>query len=150
MLYNGTQCQNIIALFFLHVTAGAICQDRLTQPPVLAGSWGQNVTMPCHLSPNDEATPGTILYWENLGMDFDQAKLWPPSENYQGRVERLNQNKNSANMSILFKNVQWADTGSYLCKISLLNPETNKRHRIKGNTTVLLIYGKKKKWNGKW
>lgn len=85
-------------------------------------------------------TPATILYWANLGKDPDQSKLWPPSEEYQGRVEQLSKNQNSANLSILFKNVQWADTGSYECKVSILNPETHKRHRIKGNKTVLLIY----------
>lgn len=83
-------------------------------------------------------------------MDFVQAKLWPPSENYQGRVERLSKNKTSTNMSVLLKNVQWADAGLYLCKISILNPETNKRYKIKGNTTLLLLHGKKKKFNGSW
>lgn len=114
------------------------------QPPVLAGLWGQDVLMPCQLSSSNETTPGTILYWENTGMDSDCAKLWPPSENYQGRVESLSRNNKSANMSILLKNVQWTDTGSYQCKISILDPESNKRYRVKGSTTLLLIYGKTK------
>lgn len=146
MIHNVSQCLYVIASFCLLVAPGAVCQ-HLHQPPVLAASLGHNVTMPCHLSHSDEMTPATILYWANLGKDPDQSKLWPPSEEYQDRVEQLSKNQNSANLSILFKNVQWADTGSYECKVSILNPETHKRHRIKGNQTVLLIYGKKRKRN---
>lgn len=133
-----------VLYFFVHITAGAICEDHLMQPPLLAGPWGQDILMPCQLSPSNETTPGTILYWENLGMDSNHAKLWPPSMNYQARVDRLSKNRNSANMSILLKNVQWADTGSYLCKTSILDPESDKRYRLKGSITLLLIYGKKK------
>lgn len=98
--------------------------------------------MPCHLSHSNEMTLSPILYWENLGMDPDHAKLWPPSEKYQSRVEHLSKNRDSANMSILLKDIRWADTGSYQCKVSISNPDTKKRNRIKGNNTVLLIYDK--------
>lgn len=107
------------------------------QPPVLITALGNNVIMPCHLSSNDMVSP-PILYWEYQ----DGNKLWPPSDKFQERVDCIDKNEWSLNKSIVFRNVQWVDSGNYLCKLSILTAEKNNRYRIRGNETQLLIYGK--------
>lgn len=79
-----------------------------------------------------------VLYW----VDSNNAKLWPMSAKYEERVDLLDKSVHSSNMSILFQNVQWADSGKYLCKLSVMGADSNKRSRVRGNETLLLIYGK--------
>lgn len=112
------------------------------QPPVLATALGHNVIMPCHLSNKEKLTP-PVLYW----VYNDNSKLWPAAEKYKERVDLLDKNPDSSNKSILFKNVQWADSGMYLCKLSIITTDNNKRSRTKGNETLLIVYGKYKIYN---
>lgn len=107
------------------------------QPPFLITALGSNVTMPCHLSSDDMVSP-PILYW----VDQDGTNLWPRSGKFQERVDRMDENEQSVNKSIVFRNVQWVDSGNYLCMLSILTTERKNRYRIKGNETQLLIYGK--------
>lgn len=107
------------------------------QPPFLITALGSNVIMPCHLSSDDMVSP-PILYWE----DQDGTNLWPRSDKFLGRVDRMDENEQSLDKSIVFRNVQWVDRGYYLCKLSILLPERRNRDRFKGNKTQLLIHGK--------
>lgn len=125
----------------MYVTQGA-SQLTLQQPPTLTATLGHDVMMPCHISQEDEANKAPVLYWLKLSESTDDSILPPESERYRGRVERLDNDQQSANLSILLKAVQWADRGKYLCKLAVLDPKTNKRYSVKGNTTLLLIRGK--------
>lgn len=113
------------------------------QLPVVTTALGHDVIMPCHLSSKVELRNTPVLYW----VDNDNAKLWPPSEKYKERVDLLDQNSKSSNHSIILKNVQWADSGKYVCKLSIITTDTSKRSRIKGNETLLIIYGEYKIYN---
>lgn len=84
-----------------------------------------------------------VLYWVYLTQDStDNPRLWMPSEKYDGRVELLDNNPNTSSKSILLKNVQWADSGKYQCKVSVITE--GDRFRRRGNDTLLMVYGKYK------
>ncbi|XP_029307847.1 uncharacterized protein LOC115021492 isoform X2 [Cottoperca gobio] len=98
--------------------------------------------MPCHLnlSHDEKMLTPPVLYWIYLTTDgTDNPRVWIPSEKYEGRVDTLDNNPNTSNKSIRFKNVQWADSGRYLCKLSI-NTKRDKSFRKKGNETLLMVY----------
>lgn len=116
---------------------------------MLTVTLGHDVTMPCHISQQEEAIASTYLYWQKLNGSTEESRQLSESEGYRKRVERLDNDQLSANLSILLKAVQWADSGKYLCKLSYYIPSTDKRYRAKGNTTLLLIRGKyENRWDG--
>ncbi|XP_059194925.1 uncharacterized protein LOC131976054 [Centropristis striata] len=80
-----------------------------------------------------------VLYWIFLTQDkIDPLKLWVPSEAYVGRVDRLDNDPYTSNLSILLKDVQWADSGKYQCKVSV---NTNRdSFRRNGDKTLLMLY----------
>lgn len=130
-----------LLIYSLYVTLGASTLITVHQPPVLIRTLGTDIILPCHLSSDDMLSP-PILYW----VYQDTIKLWPPSDKFKNRVDRVDQNEESLNKSIVFKNVQWMDSGNYLCKLSILTTESEKRYRIRGNETQLIIYGRQSCW----
>lgn len=109
---------------------------------MLTTALGHDVVMPCSLSDNQTMIIDTpVLYWSNAHGD---KLLSSDSVKYEGRVDRVDKNLNSSNKSILFKNVQWADSQKYLCKLSVKTKKDKNGFRIKGNQTLLLVYGKYK------
>uniref|UniRef100_A0A674PAP2 Ig-like domain-containing protein n=1 Tax=Takifugu rubripes TaxID=31033 RepID=A0A674PAP2_TAKRU len=129
-----------LLIYCVSVTLGVSTLITVHQPPFVITVLGNDVIMPCHISSDDTLSP-PVLYWEYP----DRTKLWPPSEKFKQRVDRVDENKQSLNKSIILKNVQWVDSGNYLCKLSVLTAETKIPYRTKGNETRLIIYGKKKK-----
>lgn len=136
----------VLFLFYFHGSfSGTRSLVTVHQPPVLTAALGNDVILPCQLEvSNDEKmlTP-PVLYWVHLTQDKENPRLWTPSEKYDQRVELLEKNPNSSNKSVLLKNVQWADNGKYLCKLSITT-ERHKSFRRKGNETLLMVYGKYK------
>ncbi len=133
---------NIVSLFYFYgCFAGTHSLITIHQPPVLTTALGHNVTMPCQLSHDEKIATTPVLYW--VYVNDDNPKLWIPSEQYEGRVDLLDSNLNSSNKGILLKEVQWADSGKYLCKLSI-TPEGKKSFRMTGNGTLLMVYGKYK------
>ncbi|XP_068425868.1 uncharacterized protein [Clinocottus analis] len=110
------------------------------QPPVLTTALGQDVVMPCHLqhSRDDKMASGPVLYWNLIQNDTDSLRVFP-SDKYEGRVELLDNSRTTLNKSIVLKNVQWADSGKYLCKLSI-TMEGKQTSRKKGNETSLKVY----------
>ncbi|XP_040899391.1 uncharacterized protein LOC121185402 isoform X1 [Toxotes jaculatrix] len=126
-------------IFLYFMVSGTYSRVAVHQPPVLTTALGNDVLMPCHLkvSHDEKVLTTPVLYWVYLTQE--NSRLWVPSEKYAGRVDLLDKNQTSSNKSILLKNVQWADNGKYLCKLSI----TTERHgsfRRKGNETLLMIY----------
>nr|XP_046256852.1 uncharacterized protein LOC124065467 isoform X2 [Scatophagus argus] len=127
----------------LHLmVSGARSLVTVHQPPVLTAVLGRDVTMPCQLniSHDEKMVNSPVLYWVYFKDNTSHVKLWPPTENYQGRVALLDENVNSSDKSILFKSIHWADSGKYLCKLSIITAENNKRSRKTGNGTLLTVY----------
>lgn len=123
---------------------GTVSLVSVHQPPVHATPLGKDATMQCQLkvSPDEEMQSVPVLYWSLLTGDKKNPRLTPnPSPTYEGRVDVLATNRDSTNKSILLKNVQWADSGKYECKLSLKTKKSNS-FREKGNGTLLVVYGK--------
>ncbi|XP_031723382.1 uncharacterized protein LOC116394439 [Anarrhichthys ocellatus] len=129
-------------MFFYFMVAGTRSLVTVYQPPVLTTALGHDIMMPCLLSLSHDERMVTlpVLYWMYLTKNnTDNLRLWPPSEKYEGRVERMDKCRNTSNKSIVLKNVQWADSGKYLCKLSITT-ERDKSFRRKGNETSLKVY----------
>ncbi|XP_070822851.1 uncharacterized protein [Chaetodon trifascialis] len=97
--------------------------------------------MPCQLSfsHNEKMVTPPVLYWVYFTEDTESAKVWTPSEKYEKRVDLLDSDSYSSNKSISLKNVQWADSGKYLCKVSIAT-KRDERFRSKGSETLLMVY----------
>uniref|UniRef100_A0A3B4X6Z0 Ig-like domain-containing protein n=1 Tax=Seriola lalandi dorsalis TaxID=1841481 RepID=A0A3B4X6Z0_SERLL len=99
----------------------SLATPSLLRPPVLAAARGNDVTMQCQLqlSHDEKMLTVPVLYWLRLTPGHENLRLWRPSVTYKERVALLDKNSNSTNKSILLRNVQWADSGKYLCKLSI-------------------------------
>ncbi|XP_044064235.1 uncharacterized protein LOC122881741 isoform X2 [Siniperca chuatsi] len=124
--------------FLYFMVPGACSLVTVHQPPVLTTALGHDVVMPCTIFHNETMLTPPVLYWMYLTQNTANSRLWIPSEKYEGRVDLLDNNANSFNKSILLKNVQWADSGKYLCRLSIITE--NDRFRRKGNETLLMVY----------
>ncbi|XP_041798854.1 uncharacterized protein LOC121610688 [Chelmon rostratus] len=127
---------------FLHLLVAGTCSlVTVHQPPVLTTALGHDVVMPCqlNLSHDDKMVTPPVLYWVYLSEDTENARVWTPSEKYKERVHLLDNDLYSSNKSISLKNVQWADSGKYLCKVSVAT-KRDERFRRKGNETLLMVY----------
>ncbi|KAF1388291.1 hypothetical protein PFLUV_G00088660 [Perca fluviatilis] len=128
-------------MFLYFLVSGTHSLVTVHQPPVLTTALGHDVIMPCHLnlSQNEKMMTPPVLYWVYLTQDgTDNPRVWIPSEKYDGRVELLDNNPNTSSKSILLKNVQWADSGKYQCKVSVITE--GDRFRRRGNDTLLMVY----------
>ena len=109
---------------------------------MITAALGHDAIMPCqlNLSDNVKMVIPPVLYWAVLPQESDDNKLWPPSENYKERVDLLDKDLYSPNKSVLFRNVLWADSGRYQCKVSITTKAG--RFRRLGNTSLLVVHGK--------
>ncbi|XP_054478204.1 uncharacterized protein LOC129110079 [Anoplopoma fimbria] len=129
-------------IFFFFMVAGTRSLVTVHQPPVLTTALGHDVMMPCqlNLSPDERMVTPPVLYWLYVTQDnTNNPRLWVPTEKYEGRVELLDKNRTTSDKSIVLKNVQWADSGRYLCKLSITTHK-DKSFRRKGNETSLKVY----------
>uniref|UniRef100_A0AAQ5YMD9 Ig-like domain-containing protein n=1 Tax=Amphiprion ocellaris TaxID=80972 RepID=A0AAQ5YMD9_AMPOC len=124
--------------------SGVLSLVTVHQPPVLTAALGGDTIMPCELQlSHDEKMVSTpVLYWHYLQQESNK-RLWQPSEPYKGRVQLLDDNKKSWNKSIVLKEVQWADSGRYECKLTVTTQREGS-FRKKGNLTSLAVHGKYK------
>lgn len=129
-------------MYLYFMVSGTCSLVTVHQPPVLTTALGHDVIMPCHLnlSHDEKMVTPPVLYWLCLTHNnTNNGRLWSHSEKYKGRVDLLDNDPNSSNKSIVFKNVQWADGGKYLCKLSITT-QRDKSFRRKGNETLLRVY----------
>ncbi|XP_034384931.1 uncharacterized protein LOC117728233 isoform X2 [Cyclopterus lumpus] len=129
--------QRILLYFMVADTRSLI---TVLQPPVLTTALGHDVMMPCHLklSHDERMVTLPVLYWYLTQNNTDSHRLFP-SEKYERRVELLDKSRTTSNKSIVLKNVQWADSGKYLCKLSITT-QRGKSFRRKGSETALKVY----------
>ncbi|XP_022619964.1 uncharacterized protein LOC111235729 [Seriola dumerili] len=128
-----------ILLYFM--VSGTSSLVVVHQPPVFAAALGNDVTMQCQLqlSHDEKMLTVPVLYWLRLTPGRENPRLWSPSASYEERVALLDKNPDSTNKSILLRNVQWADSGKYLCKLSITT-EKHKSFRRTGNETLLIVH----------
>ncbi|XP_042280719.1 uncharacterized protein LOC121906110 [Thunnus maccoyii] len=122
-------------MFIYFMVSGTHSEVTVHQPPLLTAALGHDVIMPCRLSlsNNEKMLITPVLYW----MYNSTLKVMPTSDKYKERVHTLD-NTNSSDKSILLKNVMWADSGKYLCKLSITTEDQS--FRKKGNETLLIIH----------
>ncbi|XP_030249864.1 uncharacterized protein LOC115567416 isoform X2 [Sparus aurata] len=140
LLSDVTEWGRIQWMFFLFMVSGTCSQCTVDQPPVVTAALGHDAIMPCQLSLSDNVKMviPPVLYWAVLPQESDDDKLWPPSENYKERVDLLDKGLYSTNKSVLFRNVQWADSGRYQCKVSITTKAG--RFRRLGNASLLVVH----------
>ncbi|XP_060906017.1 uncharacterized protein LOC132983636 [Labrus mixtus] len=128
-------------LMILYLLISGTCSlVTVHQPPVIMAALGRAVVLQSNLilSPDEKMSAQPVLYWDHLKGDSDSARLWPSSKSYKSRVALMDSNEDSFNKSILLKNVQWDDSGKYLCKLSITTE--GKKFREQGKPTLLMVY----------
>ncbi|XP_038566688.1 uncharacterized protein LOC119897176 isoform X1 [Micropterus salmoides] len=128
-------------MFLYFMVSGTCCLVTVHQPPVLTTALGDDVMMPCQLniSHSEKMVTLPVLYWVYVTQGPVRTKVWFPSGRYEGRVDLLDNNANSSNKSIHLKNVHWADSGKYLCKLSMTTQKAKSFRKI-GDGTFLLVH----------
>ncbi|XP_065813618.1 uncharacterized protein [Labrus bergylta] len=128
-------------LMILYLLVSGTCSlVTVLQPPVIMSPLGRAVVLQSNLflSPDEKMLAQPVLYWDHLKEDSDNGRLWPSSKKYKSRVALMDSNEDSFNKSILLKNVQWDDSGQYLCKLSITTER--KKFRELGTPTLLMVY----------
>ncbi|XP_044845191.1 butyrophilin subfamily 3 member A2-like [Mauremys mutica] len=90
-------------------------------PHPMVGVVGQDVVLPCQLSPPARLRSMDVL-WRKIGTVFitvhkysDEGSQDLPGEGYQTRTELFLQEFSSGNVSLKLKGLQLADAGTYHC-----------------------------------
>ncbi|XP_029769955.1 butyrophilin subfamily 3 member A2-like [Terrapene carolina triunguis] len=96
-------------------------------PRPVVGVVGQDVVLPCQLSP-PVRLPSMEVLWRKIGTVFitvhkysDEGSQDLPGKSYQNRTELFPQEFSSGNVSLKLKGLQGADAGTYHCFVR--NPE---------------------------
>ncbi|XP_039373610.1 butyrophilin subfamily 3 member A2-like [Mauremys reevesii] len=96
-------------------------------PSPVVGVIGQDVVLPCQLSP-PARLPSMDVLWRKIGTGFipvheymDEGSQNLPGESYQNRTELFPQEFSRGNVSLKLKRLQEADAGTYHCFVK--NPE---------------------------
>ncbi|KAM7421375.1 hypothetical protein PAMA_015489 [Pampus argenteus] len=132
ILMKWRQTQWMLLYFMVSGTYSLI---TVHQPPLLTAAQGHDVIMPCqlNLSNNEKMVSPPVLYW------IYNSKMYVLSDTkYAGRAHPLDNNTDASNKSFLLKDVQWTDSGKYLCKLSISTE--GKSFRERGNETLLIVY----------
>nr|XP_025039251.1 butyrophilin-like protein 1 [Pelodiscus sinensis] len=90
-------------------------------PHPMVGIMGQDVVLPCQLSPQARLANMEVL-WRKYSTAFilvheysDEGPKDQPGEGYQSRTELFPQEFNNGNVSLKLKRLQEADAGRYHC-----------------------------------
>ncbi|KAH1180616.1 hypothetical protein KIL84_001550 [Mauremys mutica] len=96
-------------------------------PSPVVGVVGQDVVLPCQLSP-PARLPSMDVLWRKIESGFipvheysDEGSRDLPGESYQNRTELFPQEFSHGNISLKLKQLQEADAGTYHCFVK--NPE---------------------------
>ncbi|CAM5123093.1 unnamed protein product [Natator depressus] len=96
-------------------------------PSPVVGVIGQDVVLPCQLSP-PARLPSMDVLWRKIGTGFipvheyvDEGSQDLPGEGYQNRTELFLQEFSRGNVSLKLKRLQEADAGTHHCFVK--NPE---------------------------
>ncbi|KAG6923471.1 butyrophilin subfamily 3 member A3 [Chelydra serpentina] len=92
-------------------------------PHPMMGIVGQDVVLPCQLSP-PARLPSMDILWRKIGSGYisvheylDEGSRDQPGESYQTRTELFPQEFSRGNVSLKLKGLQVADAGTYHCLV---------------------------------
>ncbi|XP_039653088.1 uncharacterized protein LOC120557122 [Perca fluviatilis] len=99
------------------------------EPKLITVEEGSDVTLPCHLSPNEDIR-ATQFNWKKPRDDqvflYDNGDLYSDerpgqSEKFKGRVSHFPDELEQGNASIIIRNTTRADSGVYRCSFPLIH-----------------------------
>ncbi|KAI5106645.1 hypothetical protein C0J45_4342, partial [Silurus meridionalis] len=79
---------------------------------------GDDVTLPCHISPRKSAVAMEIRWFKGTDcICVYQNGQVREGKGYEGRVSVFTHKLEEGNVSLMLRNVQQLDDGSYKCKV---------------------------------
>ncbi|XP_014011916.2 butyrophilin subfamily 2 member A1 [Salmo salar] len=112
-------------LVVFDATSSAADLSLIVPPDPVVASAGDDIILPCHLSPQSSAVDMDIRWFKE--GDFTnplylyKSRMGEEGKGYKGRVSLLTQELERGNISLLLKNVKVSDRGRYKCQASRLD-----------------------------
>ncbi|XP_036835165.1 trichohyalin isoform X8 [Oncorhynchus mykiss] len=93
-------------------------QFKLTTQNYVATDVGEEVTLPCHLSPDTSAVATTIRWFKGTECIYlyKNGQVTERS-GYEGRVSLINQELERGNVSLRLRDIRRSDRGVYICQV---------------------------------
>ena len=90
----------------------------VTPDPVVEASVGDDVTLPCHLSPETSAVAMEIRWfkWTDCIYLYKNGHV-TVREDYEGRVSVNTQELQRGDVSLRLRERRWGDGGVYTCQV---------------------------------
>ncbi|XP_064867194.1 WD repeat-containing protein 87-like [Oncorhynchus nerka] len=93
-------------------------QFKLTSEDHVEADVGEEVTLPCHLSPDTSAVATTIRWFKRTECIYlyKNGQVTERS-GYEGRVSLITQELETGNVSLRLRDFRRSDTGVYICQV---------------------------------
>ncbi|XP_055774573.1 butyrophilin subfamily 1 member A1-like [Salvelinus fontinalis] len=93
-------------------------QFKLTSEDKWWADVGEEVTLPCHLSPDTSAVAMTIRWFKETECIYlYQNGQVTERSGYEGRVSLITQELERGNVSLRLRDFRESDTGDYICQV---------------------------------
>ncbi|XP_038852627.1 butyrophilin-like protein 1 [Salvelinus namaycush] len=93
-------------------------QFKLTTKNYVEADVGEEVTLPCHLSPDTSAVAMTIRWFKETECIYlYQNGQVTERSGYEGRVNLITQELERGNVSLRLRDIRRSDTGVYICQV---------------------------------
>ncbi|XP_038842051.1 butyrophilin subfamily 1 member A1-like [Salvelinus namaycush] len=93
-------------------------QFKLTSEHKVKANVGEEVTLPCHLSPDTSAVATTIRWFKETECIYlYQNGQVTERSGYEGRVSLVTQELERGNVSLRLRDFRVSDTGDYICQV---------------------------------
>uniref|UniRef100_A0A8K9VEV9 Ig-like domain-containing protein n=1 Tax=Oncorhynchus mykiss TaxID=8022 RepID=A0A8K9VEV9_ONCMY len=95
-----------------------VYQFKLTSEDYVWADVGEEVTLPCHLSPDTSAVATTIRWFKETECIYlyNNGQVTERSD-YEGRVSLITQELERGNVSLRLRDCRRSDTGDYICQV---------------------------------
>ncbi|XP_038842421.1 butyrophilin subfamily 1 member A1-like [Salvelinus namaycush] len=93
-------------------------QFKLTTKNYVEADVGEEVTLPCHLSPDTSAVAMTIRWFKETECIYlyKNGQVTERS-GYEGRVSLITQELERGNVSLRLRDIRRSDRGVYICQV---------------------------------
>ncbi|XP_071260417.1 myelin-oligodendrocyte glycoprotein-like isoform X1 [Salvelinus alpinus] len=93
-------------------------QFKLTSEDYVWADFGEEVTLPCHLSPDTSAVATTIRWFKETECIYlyKNGQVTETS-GYEGRVSLITQELERGNVSLRLRDFRRSDRGVYICQV---------------------------------
>ncbi|XP_045567966.1 butyrophilin subfamily 1 member A1-like isoform X1 [Salmo salar] len=93
-------------------------QFKLTSEDYVEADVGEEVTLPCHLSPDTSAVATTIRWFKETECIYlYQNGQVTERSGYEGRVSLITQELERGNVSLRLRDFRRSDRGVYICQV---------------------------------